>query len=266
MRGDKVRRRQSTETLCCFTPPHPLCVCAANVVCLPSGLTSLGGMFTRFLFFCVSFCVRLSDFLHPCVFLLHLSFCPSVYVSFSLVLPLRTPDLTLEVFLCFFFLVNHTWNLPCVWTLFPWRRVVPRSLRVMQERVTLIIPVIGFSNAEAVIYMRWHSVQTCRPSQPFFSGKQLTALLSPLPLSCTLFFSRYTTPSLSSSGYCLHTNREDLLPEEWRECKEVKLLVWFFSVASDYLLVNWLLFLVKHTQVGWGGEFGVKLTRQCAGL
>lgn len=106
MRGDKVRRRQSTETLCCFTPPHPLCVCAANVVCLPSGLTSLGGMFTRFLFFCVSFCVRLSDFLHPCVFLLHLSFCPSVYVSFSLVLPLRTPDLTLEVFVFFFWLIT----------------------------------------------------------------------------------------------------------------------------------------------------------------
>lgn len=107
MRGDKVRRRQSTETLCCFTPPHPLRVCAANVVCLLSGLTSLGGMFTRFLFFRVSFCVCLSDFSPSmCLCLLHLPFsiCPSVYVSVSLVLPLKTPDLTLRVF--FFFLLG----------------------------------------------------------------------------------------------------------------------------------------------------------------
>lgn len=157
MRGDKVRRRQSTETLCCFTPPHPLCVCAANAVCLPSGLTSLGGMFTRFRFFRVSFCVRLSDFLHPCVSLLHLSFsiCPSAYVSFSLVLPLKTPDLTLKVF--FFWLITLG-IFPAFERSFLCVRVIPRSLSVMQERVTLIILVIGFSNAEAVIYMRWHSV------------------------------------------------------------------------------------------------------------
>lgn len=156
MRGDKVRRRQSTETLCCFTPPHPLCVCAANAVCLPCGLTSLGGMFTRFRFFCVSFCVCLCDFLHPCVSLLRLSFsvCPSAYVSFSLVLPLKTPDLTLKDFFFFVLFLITLGIFPAFERSFLCMRVIPRSLSVMQERVTLIILVIGFSNAEAVIYMR----------------------------------------------------------------------------------------------------------------
>lgn len=50
------------------------------------------------------------------------SICPSVYVSVSLVLPLKTPDLTLKggvfslLFLLFLhlFSVNHTWNIPGV--------------------------------------------------------------------------------------------------------------------------------------------------------
>lgn len=175
----------------------------------------------------VSFCACLSDFLHPCVSLLHLS--SSLYLPLCLCVFFFGPPTQNSRFNsegCFFFLVNHTWNLPPRLNALPRRRVPPRSLRATRERATLIIPDIGFSNAEAVIYMRWHSVQTCRPSQPF-SGKQLTAPLSPLPPSCTLFFSRYTTPSLSSSGYCLRTNREDLLPKEWGLCKEVKLLVYF---------------------------------------
>lgn len=56
-----------------------------------------------------------------CLCLLHLPFsiCPSVCVSVSLVLPLKTPDLTLKGFFFlldffFFFLVNHAWNLPRV--------------------------------------------------------------------------------------------------------------------------------------------------------
>lgn len=187
MRGDKVRRRQSTETLCCFTPTHPLCVCAANVVCLFTEWLDLAGRNVHSFPFLLRLlmCLSLWFFsIHVSLFFISLSLpiCPSVYVSFfSLVLPLETPDLTLKVF----WLITLG-IFPLRLNALPQQRALPRSLRAAQERVTLIIPVIGFSNAEAVIYMRWHSVQTCRPSQPF-SGKQLTAPLSRLPPSRTLF-------------------------------------------------------------------------------
>lgn len=246
MRGDKVRRRQSTETLCCFTPRRPLCVCAAHVVCLFTEWLDLTGRNVDSLPFLLRLllCLPLWFFsIHVSLFFISLS---SPYLPLCLCVFFFGPPTQNSRFNSEGFLVNHTWNLPRVWTLFPRQRVLPRSQRAARETVTLIIPVIGFSSAEAVIYMRWHSVQTCRPSQPF-SGKQLTAPLSPLPPSCTLFFSGFTTPSLSSSGYCLHTNTEDLLPKEWGAYKEVKLLV-FLSVASDCLLVNWLLFLVVDIQ------------------
>ena len=91
----------------------------------------------------------------------------------------------------------------------------------------------------------------------FFSRKQLTALLSLLYPSLSL---RYTTPSLASSGYCPHTNRENLLPKECGVCTNVKLLVFFFPVASDYLL-----FLLRVILFGSdSGLLKVKLTWQSA--
>lgn len=102
MRGDKVRRRQSTETLCCFTPRRPLCVCAANVVCLFTEWLDLAGRNVD----SFPFLVRLLLFA-SLIFSIHVSLvfislslrtCPSVYVSSSLVLPLKTPDLTPKVF------------------------------------------------------------------------------------------------------------------------------------------------------------------------
>lgn len=139
-------------------------------------------MFARFLSF---ICLWFSPSTCLSFTFIPLSVCP------SLVLPLINPDLTLKVF-CFFFPVNHTWSLPHVWALL-FLGSAPSSMCV-QERVALIIPSYWLlQHAGAVIYMRWHSVQTHRPSQPF-SGKQLTAPLSAL-LPCTLLFS----PQRSSS-------------------------------------------------------------------
>lgn len=183
-----------------------------------------------FSFSSVSFSVCFSDFFfHPCASLLiHLSFSigPSVYVSFALVLPLKTPDLTLKVPL-----VNHAWNLPHVWTLLLLSSELFLDLR---GRVPLIIPVIGFSSTGAVIYMRWHSVQMHRPLQPF-SGKQLTVLLSPLPLSLYLLFS-HTAPLplplaivFAQTGKIYCQKNEGCVKCEKQNC----------SVASDYLLVRY---------------------------
>lgn len=168
-------------------------------------------MFTCFLFFHISFCVCLCDFLHPCLsfsLALYLPLCLCLF--FSLVLPLKTQDLTLKIF----WLIT-----PGIFSVFE-RSFLGSVLLlsgVMQERVTLIILVIGFA---AVIYMRWHSVQTCRPSQPFFRGENNYRYCSP---HCLSLFLCYTTPSLASSGYCLHTNRDDSLLKEWDLCMEVKL-------------------------------------------
>lgn len=65
-----------------------MCAAAANAVCLPSGLTSLEGMFARFLFFCALLpCVCFSDFppsmclspLHLPFFVLPLCLCVSFF-------------------------------------------------------------------------------------------------------------------------------------------------------------------------------------------
>lgn len=149
------------------------------------------------------------------------------------------------------FLVNHTWNLPLSLNALPRQRVLPRSVRAVQERVPLIIPVIGFSNAEAVIYMRWHSVQTCRPLQPF-SGKQLTAPLSRLPPSHTLFFSLATPLPLSLFLWLLSSHKQRRFTAKRVRGVQGGVAIGVFSVASDYLLVNWQLFFVVDIQKGVG--------------
>lgn len=153
--GDKVRRRQSTDTLLLYTASALERVCL--FVCSLSGLTSLRGAFSP--------CVCLAD-CHPCVSpLLSLALCPfwRYYFLWS--------SHSHSCFLFFFFFywkgANHTWSLPAF--------EHPYShpcwfLRVTRGWVTLIIPVIGFSCRATLIYMRWHSVQTRRPSQLFLGA------------------------------------------------------------------------------------------------
>lgn len=172
-------------------------------------------MFTCFLLFQISFGVL---WFSPTMSLsLFLSISPSVYVSFSLVLPLKT----LKIFFFFF------------WFVFFWL-ITREFFRVFectflcytkQERVILIIWIIGFSDSQAVIYMRWHSVQTCRPLQPFFSGKQLTVLLFPL----RLFFCATPLP-LSLPLAIVSTQTEKIYSQKSEACARRWNCCYFFLI------------------------------------
>lgn len=143
MRGDKVRRRQSTETLCCFTQPHPFVSALANCVCLFTEWLDLAEKNVHLFLVFVS--LAASDFLHPCVSLL-LSF--SIHLLYVKVSFFGPPTHNSRVF----WLITLG-IFPCLNTL-PLRRVFLDPRRAAQETVTLIMPVIGFTDAGAVIYMR----------------------------------------------------------------------------------------------------------------
>lgn len=104
MRGDKVRRRQSTETLCCFTPAHPLCVCAANVVCLFTECLDLAGRNVHLFPFLLRLLLLLPLWFPPSMCLFFAS-SPFLFLSAPLSMCLflwsshsKTPDLTPKVF------------------------------------------------------------------------------------------------------------------------------------------------------------------------
>lgn len=139
------------------------------------------------------------DFNHTCL-PLFLSIGPSAYVSFSLVLPLKTLKI---IFCLFFWLITRGFF-----------RVFERTFLcyAKQERVILIIWFIGFSDSQAVIYMRWHSVQTCRPLQPFFWKTINSAALS----SASLFFALHH--SLSHFLWLLSPHKQKIYSQKTEAC------------------------------------------------
>lgn len=159
-----------------------MCVLLTLLVCLPRGLTSLRGMFTRFLYFCVSFCVCLWFSFLLCIYLSFSILALSVYESFFFTLSLslslwsshsKTPDLTLEVLL-----VNHTWSLPRVWTLFLGMHALPRSDSFANDPWLLAAPA-------QELWFTWGDIQfkTTQTFATFLSWKQLTVAVSNFFLS-----------------------------------------------------------------------------------
>lgn len=108
-----------------------------------------------------------------------LFFTPSVYVSFSLVLPLHSK--CWKIF--YFFLVNHTRILSNLCTHLPWICQAGESHPNYPNYWLLRLP--GCDLHEVTFSSNMQTFAT------FFSGKQLTVLLSPLPL---IFFFFCTTP------------------------------------------------------------------------
>lgn len=241
MRGDKVRRRQSTETLCCFTPPHPLCVLTANVVCLFTKWLDLAGRnvhsfpFLRRLLLCLSlwfFSIHVSLFFIS----LSLSICPSVYVSFSLVLPLKTPDLTLKVLFFFFFFWLITLG------------IFPAFERSSSAACSSSISAYGAGESHANYPGYWllqrrgcdlHEVTFSSNVQTFatFLWKTINSAAFPsASLLYPLFLSLHH--SLSLFLWLLSSQTEKICCQKSEACARRWNSWCIFSVASEYLLVN----------------------------
>lgn len=174
-----------------------MCVLLTLFVCLLSGLTSLRGMFTRFLssasppvfvslWFSPSMCLSLY-FSPP-----SLSICPSVYVSFSFGPPTQNSRFNSEG--VFFWLITLGIFPPRVWTLFL-GGVLFLDLGageshanypgywLLQHRSCDLHEVTFSSNAQTFATFFWKTINS--------------AAFSSASLSCTFFFlSCYTTPSL----------------------------------------------------------------------
>lgn len=191
------------------------------------------------------------DFHHPC---LSLSFFLSAPLSMLLFLWSSHSKHWRSFFLVCYFLVNHTWILLRLWTRLPLLHQAGESHPNYLNYWLLWLP--GCDLHEVTFSSNMQTFAT------FFFWKTInSAALSSAPL-----FLRYTTPSLTSSGYCLLTNRENLQPKEWGMCAEVKLLLFFFS-NSIFEVITCLLtgtLAGRYYRCGleaewWGGHSGVKI-------
>lgn len=158
MWGDKVRRRQSTEALCCFTPPSPplSSVRASIVVCLFTEWLDLTRRNVHL--FPLLLRLLLQSVLLPLLFSIHVSPLSSISlpvclplclcVFFSLVLPLRTPDLTLEAFRLITLGIFLAF-----WTL------LPRSAPRLQERLRANYPPSYWLPQTQELWFTWGDIQ-----------------------------------------------------------------------------------------------------------
>lgn len=173
----------------------------ANVVCLPRGLTSVGGMFTGFLLFQISFSVLWfspwrSFFLFRSLCLWFVFFGPPTQNS------------------CFGG-GNHMCILSLLSTHLPRQESHPNYLNYCFPQT-------------ARLYTRRHSVQTCRPLQLFFWKTINSAGLS----SASLFFFFALHHSLFHFLRLLssHKQKKNLQPKEWGLCTEKPIVGIFFLI------------------------------------
>lgn len=252
MRGDKVRRRQSTETLCCFTPPHPLCVCAANVVCLFTEWLDLAGRNVHSFPFLPRLltCLSLWFFLHPRVSLLHLSLCPFCLSMCLLLLvhPLKNSRFNSEEV---FWLITLGIFPPSPFA-FERSSSAARSSSIsacgageshanypgywlLQRRGCDLHEVTFSSNVQTFATFFWKTINSgcflvCFPPR-------------------TLFFSTLHH-SLSLFLWLLSSHKHRRFTAKRVRAVQGGETVGVFSVASGYLLVNWQLFFVVDIQRG----------------
>lgn len=158
-------------------------------------------------------------------------------MSFSLVLPLKTPDLTLRGFL-----VNHTWNLP-------------RRLNALSSAVACSssISACGAGESRANYPGYWLLQRTdCDLHEVTFSSNVQTF--------ATFFWKTINSPAFSSASLpyplslarlplphslplaIVFTQTEKIYCQKSEGCARRWNCWCVFSAASDYLLVNWLLF------------------------
>lgn len=206
-------------------------------------------MFTRFLFFRVSFCVCLSDFLHPCVSLLHLS--SSLYLPLCLCVfffgpPTRNSRFNSEGFFFFFWLITLG-----IFPAFERSSLAARSSSIsacdageshanypgywlLQSRGCDLHEVTFSSNVQTFATFFWKTINS--------SAFSSTSLLYPLFLSLH--------HSLSLFLWLLSSHKQGRFTAKRVRAVQGGEIVGVFSVASDYLLVNWLLFFVVDIQRG----------------
>lgn len=174
------------------------------------------------------------------------SICPSVYVSFSLVLPLETPDLTLKAFFFFFWLITLG-----IFPAFERSSLAARSSSIsacdageshanypgywlLQSRGCDLHEVTFSSNVQTFATFFWKTINS--------SAFSSTSLLYPLFLSLH--------HSLSLFLWLLSSHKQGRFTAKRVRAVQGGEIVGVFSVASDYLLVNWLLFFVVDIQRG----------------
>lgn len=257
MWGDKVRRRQSTEALCCFTPPSPpLSSCARLYHCLfvyrvawphseECSLVSFASASPS------AICVAPSALLHPCVSpIFHLSPCLSAPLPMCLFL--FGPPTQNSRFNSGGFSVNHTWNLPRFLNASSSANALLLDLLLGCRRdcALIIPPVIGFPKHRSCDLHEVTFSSNTQTFATFFSGKQLTVLLSLLPPSLSAvpsLFSPRATPlppclplplaivfAQTDKIYC---QKNEGVCEVWL----AKLLVYFFIFFIFFCLCRQLL-------------------------